>query len=882
MKLDLQLFATGGIAFEGDIKYVGMYTMTSPYGGPTQPAYIIITETLGALYATNASTMRVYLNLSPGLDHYEQYTNTRTYNFTYMGEEQRFYEDIVFNDIKYIFTPIGIITPINIENLYAASAHAWSYSFDILNLNGPDYTDYKGIIHKAGYIPTTSITRTPAGLNGTTFEDVNLLVPYRKNSFLGTAGTTTYQLAETGLDSSYVVTAQILQSNGTHTTIKEGSGLTVNDLTGVVTFSTAPGVSPIAGQDNVIITYSKTITKTKTIENVNYYTTSSTTTVDRYMTTSKPIGTRLVTIQVGNTIYIENSTTKFTVNRSTNVITIKPELNNEIYNTFDQMAPVVFGSDYILPDDSLLICGINTTAVTSFGYEQDRRVFVTDGTNKDVFSAPNDIRYFPSSNYTIIGDETGIAGYARGNGYLFTTKIGTDAIYVRQGMLINNVVVFPSIADTPNIKILGKPMELEDGEVLIPTNRGIERLSYYSGEIKNELRSYYITNTLSQYSSSEWKYSSWIVAGNMLYIQIGNKILIADLLQKTYVKDGASPTGSRYSTSLAYQYEWYVWDNISISYSRLLRHDNAYPDDLYLYNYLYMCKLDKTKHYDYIYEIIPSGSKSLVYKPIEAYWETPFLDFNQINVAKTIKNLYLNTRSTTGDYFEIGYILPDGTTEILEQQYGTLTDTFPKLIQIKNKIKKFMNVKLYIKSKKMNMDNNKLVLYSNTSTKTGVTFVTNKSTGTITINGTSTDSFGDICKISHMTYLIYPNYLQPNYLVKLNTVLPTGITCEILSTRNGVVLHELGNIIAGESEKLITVNDYPSYQIQLIFRPTYNTPINNLIITPKVYNTADNMTDYLYGTAYPYINQSTIETYKNTTFNRLLIEYQAAGKYRGE
>jgi hypothetical protein len=97
-----------------------------------------------------------------------------------------------------------------------------------------------------------------------------------------------------------------------------------------------------------------------------------------------------------------------------------------------------------------------------------------------------------------------------------------------------------------------------------------------------------------------------------------------------------------------------------------------------------------------------------MYYPIAARYVTPFLDFGAINLAKTIKYVYLNTRATDNSAYEIGYIDENGYTETMEKIYGKITDQktrykntevpFPKLIQIKSKIKKFMNIKLYIKN----------------------------------------------------------------------------------------------------------------------------------------------------------------------------------------
>ena len=70
--------------------------------------------------------------------------------------------------------------------------------------------------------------------------------------------------------------------------------------------------------------------------------------------------------------------------------------------------------------------------------------------------------------------------------------------------------------------------------------------------------------------------------------------------------------------------------------------------------------------------------------------------------------MYINTRARQNSAYEIGYIDENGYTETMEKVYGEINDQltryrnmevpFPKLIQIKSKIKKFMNIKLYIKN----------------------------------------------------------------------------------------------------------------------------------------------------------------------------------------
>ena len=55
------------------------------------------------------------------------------------------------------------------------------------------------------------------------------------------------------------VEAELLQADGSWKPMAENSGFTVNRTAGTVTFTTAPGVSPVAGQDNVKITASHTV-----------------------------------------------------------------------------------------------------------------------------------------------------------------------------------------------------------------------------------------------------------------------------------------------------------------------------------------------------------------------------------------------------------------------------------------------------------------------------------------------------------------------------------------------------------------------------------------------------------------------------------------------
>ena len=110
-------------------------------------------------------------------------------------------------------------------------------------------------LEDSAYTPTVVISRRPTG-GGTTYEAVNLLGNTRIDSFLGTANDTVYQLSATGISS--VTKVEKLNSSAVWETVAT-SGYSVNTSTGKVTFTSAPGASPITGQDNIRITFKKNV-----------------------------------------------------------------------------------------------------------------------------------------------------------------------------------------------------------------------------------------------------------------------------------------------------------------------------------------------------------------------------------------------------------------------------------------------------------------------------------------------------------------------------------------------------------------------------------------------------------------------------------------------
>ena len=122
--------------------------------------------------------------------------------------------------------------------------------------DGINYLKYDGkdvkSVEEDSYIPTTSIGRKPIA-GGSIHEDVNMLSPYRKNTFVADGESTVYHLDARNIDD----VSPIVKVNDALLTPQ--TDYTWDPEDGTVTFKVAP-TSPLTdGQDNVEITYKKTV-----------------------------------------------------------------------------------------------------------------------------------------------------------------------------------------------------------------------------------------------------------------------------------------------------------------------------------------------------------------------------------------------------------------------------------------------------------------------------------------------------------------------------------------------------------------------------------------------------------------------------------------------
>jgi hypothetical protein len=133
----------------------------------------------------------------------------------------------------------------------AAESNAFIYDNIWYFKDGIHYLQYDGKTVKdvEGYIPTTTIGRRPAG-GGEKHEDVNMLSPYRINTFLADGESKDYYLDVMNIDENYEAVVTVND--------KSVKNFSVNCAEGKITFEEAPPAPDTDGRDNVVIQFKKT------------------------------------------------------------------------------------------------------------------------------------------------------------------------------------------------------------------------------------------------------------------------------------------------------------------------------------------------------------------------------------------------------------------------------------------------------------------------------------------------------------------------------------------------------------------------------------------------------------------------------------------------
>lgn len=164
----------------------------------------------------------------------------------------------------------------NVKKIFSTMAlsvsSSWQFGNYLYILDGKNYLRYTSgdekatdiALSKAGYIPIVTISKNPSGNGGTPYDSINLIQSGFEERFLcqnssnpDSESATSFYLSFQQLDADKVK-AWVLDSNGGWVEKVEGIDFTVNRPMGMVNFISAPGRTPLDGEDNVRIVAHKT------------------------------------------------------------------------------------------------------------------------------------------------------------------------------------------------------------------------------------------------------------------------------------------------------------------------------------------------------------------------------------------------------------------------------------------------------------------------------------------------------------------------------------------------------------------------------------------------------------------------------------------------
>jgi len=207
----------------------------------------------------------IYAEDNESPEYVPYFTGSTNVNGVHYRREDKNDEDMIYH----IGTKLIKNNVVLYSNANDAISHSWQFSVNMYFLDGkkflkydgdPDSTTYNTIFPVQDsadtFVPTLIINKD-AGVNGAgvTYDSINLLTRAFMESFVVTSAHSTekkFYLSQGNLADD-LCTAWVLQNDGSETEMEEGHGFSVDRTNGIITFDTAPGVSPLNGHDNVRI-----------------------------------------------------------------------------------------------------------------------------------------------------------------------------------------------------------------------------------------------------------------------------------------------------------------------------------------------------------------------------------------------------------------------------------------------------------------------------------------------------------------------------------------------------------------------------------------------------------------------------------------------------
>ncbi len=220
----------------------------------SDPSIVNLSRSPDALnvWKNYSDTQGTCIETRPGISQLGNFNNKINGMFIYKGDALIHSKNNLYLWSNFPDSPaVSSTLKSNMNNAKSAFA---IFNDEAFILDGANFLVYnttlKDVTANNPYIPTTSINRSPSG-GGEVYEDVNVLQPKRKNSFVGDGTSTAYYLDAQNIDS-----VDSVKVNGTAIA---SNAYSVNTTQGKITFNTAPAAPSIPGIDNVEITFAKTI-----------------------------------------------------------------------------------------------------------------------------------------------------------------------------------------------------------------------------------------------------------------------------------------------------------------------------------------------------------------------------------------------------------------------------------------------------------------------------------------------------------------------------------------------------------------------------------------------------------------------------------------------
>ena len=231
-KYHVDLFAYMG----SDIAYINCLRFVFNVSGASTKAHISISNLVVKNYTIRDSfeVSSKWFMYHVGKDFYLRAHDTNEFKIVYDNANEHISRSFQMNDKSYI---------IDGKDIYEFSIEEGQ---SVLPINQDN-----------AYIPLVTYAKEPSG-GGTSQEALNLLQPGFKEQFIGQSGVRDYQLSFDGLDDTEVK-AWVRDSNDNWNPKVENTDFTVNREVGKITFNTAPGETPVAGEDSVRIQAYRTV-----------------------------------------------------------------------------------------------------------------------------------------------------------------------------------------------------------------------------------------------------------------------------------------------------------------------------------------------------------------------------------------------------------------------------------------------------------------------------------------------------------------------------------------------------------------------------------------------------------------------------------------------